>query len=357
MALRIVQAMGSRHKGGAQRFFLRLVEAFHKRGVEDSVIVKRGGWSEEQLAGGPLKVHSLPFGGALDLATPILFPQALRRAKADILLTYLERATKRAPRGPWVHVARLGGYYDLKDYQRCDHLIANTPGIADYIRESGWPSERVSYVPNFVPDFEAQPVSRASFDTPEGQPLILWLGRMEHKKGPDLPVRALASLPGAYLWLGGSGAYESEVRAIAEESGVADRVRFLGWRDDIHPLLAAADFFVCASRFEALGNIILEAWAHRLPVVAARSVGPEHLIEDRKTGLLVANDDADSMALALRELIENPTFARNIGDDGHRQFHAAYSEDAILTMYLGLFQRLASGRTPEQHPKRKPVFG
>ena len=81
--------------------------------------------------------------------------------------------------------------------------------------------------------------------------------------------------------------------------GVADRVRFLGWRADPSALYRAADVCVFPSRYEPLGNVVIQAWAHGLPVVAAASQGPAALIEDGADGLLVPIDDADALAAAV----------------------------------------------------------
>jgi glycosyltransferase involved in cell wall biosynthesis len=348
--MRIVQALGSARKGGAERFFIRLVEAFHRRGVEQTVIVRRGHWVQQQLAEAGVATKGVWFGGRFDFLTRRAFTQTLSAARADIVLTWMRRATTACPPGPWAHIARLGNYYKLKPYARCDHLVGITPGITEYIRRAGWPGERVSYIPNFVPEYDALPASRAALNTPADKPLILWLGRMEREKGPDIVIRALSHVPRAYLWMAGSGSYEKEVKALAGEIGVADRVRFLGWRDDIHPLLLAADLYVCASRFEAHGNIVLEAWAHGLPLVSARSPGPEHLIEDRKTGLLVANDDAAAMAAGLNELIAQPGFARNLGEAGREHYHSCYSEVAVTGRYLDLFEELIRRKKGQAAP-------
>lgn len=344
--MKIVQALGSARKGGAERFFIRLADALHRRGIEQTVIVRRGHWAQAQLRDQGVPTKGVFFAGKLDLLTRRIFRQTLIATNADIVLTWMRRATAACPEGPWVHVGRLGNYYSLKSYSHCDHLVGITPGIIDHIKTGGWPANKVSLIPNFVPDFAASPSSRAALNTPADRPLILWLGRMEHEKGPDIVVRALAKIPDAYLWMGGSGSFEGDVKAIASELGVLDRVRFLGWRDDIHALLAAADLYVCASRFEAHGNIILEAWAHGLPIVSARSPGPEHLIEHGRTGLLVANDDPEAMAAALNNLIANPDLAGKIAAAGHDHFKATYSEDAIVTMYVELFQRLVAEKAP-----------
>jgi glycosyltransferase involved in cell wall biosynthesis len=343
--MRIVQALGSSRRGGAERFFTRLARSFHEAGVAQRVLVRGGHWVEAQLIEAGVPVDRAHFGGTLDVFTRLKFRRVLAEYKADIALTWMRRAASACPKGSWLHVGRLGNYYDLKAFGGCDHLIANTPGIADYIRNAGWPAERVSYIPNFVPVTKADPVPRAALDTPAGVPLILWLGRMEREKGPDIVVRALAKTPEAWLWMAGDGSMFEEVKRLAAEIGVAPRIRFLGWRDDIHALLASADIFAFASRFEALGNGILEAWSHGVPVVAARSPGPEHLISHGETGFLVANDNPDAMADALKVLLDDANLRNTLSKMGYNHFLNTYSEDAIRAQYLVLFRSLlSSGR-------------
>jgi glycosyltransferase involved in cell wall biosynthesis len=342
--MRIVQALGSSRKGGAERFFIRLVEALARRGVAQRVLVRGGHWAQGQIEAVGVRTDSAWFGGRLDFFTRSKFDRVMREHEAAIAVTWMRRATSACPPGPWKHVARLGNYYDLKSYGHCDHLIGITPGIRDYIIEKGWPRDRVSFIPNFAPDVKADPAPRASLNTPQDAPLILWLGRMEREKGPDIVVRAMAELPGAYVWMAGDGSAEKEVKALAGSLDLLDRVRFLGWRDDIHSLLEAADIYVCASRFEAHGNIVLEAWSHALPIVSARSPGPEHLIAHGETGLLVANDDPADMARALKQLIADAGLRRRIGDAGRAHFAATYSEAAVTGLYLDLFQKLMNER-------------
>jgi len=346
--LRLVQAIGSRHKGGAQRFTMRLAEAMEADGVQHGVLVKRGGWTEEQLGKTKVKLHSLPFGGALDLITPVKYPRILKKARANLVLTHLERATKRTPRGPWIHVARLGGYYVLEDYARCDYLIGNTPGCLDYFRKGGWTDDRIFYIPNFVPELElgVEKARRSDYDTPNDAPLIVWTGRMEHEKGPDLVVRALADVPGAYLWMVGAGGFEADIRKLAGDLGLTDRIRFLGWQDNVHPFLAAADVYVCASRFEVFGNVLLEAWSHRLPAVAVRSPGPEHLVKQGENGLLVPNEDPAAMAEAFRAIIGDRDFAGRLAAAGKEAAMTTFSEATIMAQYRALFDELLERGRP-----------
>src|SRR5262249_40213530 len=151
------------------------------------------------------------------------------------------RGTSFCPRGDFVHVARLGGYYDLKYYRFCDHLIGNTPDIVRYLTDKGWPKERAHLVPNFVHAETAPPEPRAQHQTPDGAPLLPAMGRLHPNKAFDTLLRALQGVPGAYLWLAGEGPERANLEALARELKVEGRVRFLGWRDDIAPLFAACD--------------------------------------------------------------------------------------------------------------------
>ncbi|MBC8050994.1 MAG: glycosyltransferase [Chitinophagales bacterium] len=338
--MRIVQALGSSRKGGAEQFFIRLVDALNRQGVQQRVLVRGGHWAQERLEQVGVKTDSVWFGGKLDIFTRAKFKRVLAEHEADLAITWMRRAASACPSGPWMHVARLGNYYKMSAFKHCDHLIGITPGIVDYIKKAGWPADRVTFIPNFVPAFEATPTPRATLNTPEDAPLIVWLGRMAQDKGPDIVVNAMKEVPGAYVWMAGDGAFEKEVKELAGRLDLLDRVRFLGWRDDIHSLLEAADIYVCASRFEAHGNIVLEAWAHGLPIVSARSPGPEHLIAHGETGLLVANDNPADMAQALNQLISDKHLQNRLGKAGWVHFNQTYSETAVTAMYHDLFSRM-----------------
>jgi glycosyltransferase involved in cell wall biosynthesis len=282
------------------------------------------------------------FGGRFDLWTRYHFRRAIAEFRPRIVLTWMNRATQLCPRGDFVHVARLGGYYDLKFYRRCDHLIANTRDIAAYVRREGWPEERVHYLPNFVTVDDAAPLSRDTFATPPAVPLALALGRFHPNKGFDLLLDAVASLPQLHLWLAGDGPLRAALEQRAAVLGIAPRVRFLGWRGDVSALLAAADFLVCPSRHEPLGNVILEAWAARRPVVATASEGPSALIIDGESGLLVPREDVSALVRAMRRLIAEPPLRERLAAGGFAAYAAEYSEASVVRRYREFLARVAA---------------
>ncbi len=339
--MRLLQAMAGAPHGGAEAFFVRLAIALQRAGQEQRVLIRRDAEREATLRRGGVEVLELPFAGRLDFATRLDFRRAIRGYRPNVVLTWMNRATMLCPRGDFVHVARLGGYYDLKYYRRCDHLIANTRDIADYLSAGGWPRERVHYLPNFVSATPAAAVARTSLATQEGVPLALALGRLHPNKGFDMLLAALALAPSIHLWLAGEGELRESLERQARALGITERVRFLGWREDTAALMAAADFVVVPSRREPLGNVVIEAWAAGVAVAAAASEGPGALITDDETGLLVPVDDARALAAAMRRLAEDKALVARLAAAGRAAYDAEFSETRVVALYRDFFEQVA----------------
>ncbi len=337
--MRIVQALGSSGRGGAERFFIRLAKAFHARNIPQALLMRRKAWAAEYLENAGIPVQTAWFAGRFDIITRAKYRRTLGALHATVAINWMPHAVAACPQGPWVKVARIGKCYPPGTFASCDHLIANSPRIAAYIEEQGWPQSRLSLIPNFVPDNIATPARRAAFNTPEDAPLIVWLGRMTRDKGPDIAVRALASVPQAYLWIAGGGPYEDAVKELAAQMGLSARIRFLGWRDDVHALLKAADLFVRTSRSEGIGYV-LEALSNGVPVISARSVDAARVIANGETGLLVEKDEPAALAQALNTLIASRDLAGRLALAGKAHFQANFCEETVIRMYLDLCRRL-----------------
>jgi len=257
-------------------------------------------------------------------------------------LSWMNRATQYCPIGDHIFAARLGGYYKLENYRRCDYLVGNTKDICDYLVREGWPRSRTWYLPNFVDKSSAPPIPRASLDTPENAPLLLALGRLHKNKAFDVLLEALARLPEAYLWLAGAGPLRRTLEAQAENLGIADRVRFLGWRSDTPALFASCNIFICPSRHEPLGNVIIEAWAQGRPIVATEAKGPAALVKDGETGLLVPVDDAPKLAAAISRILYDVDLAEALVTQGRLAYEANFTETAVVSSYMEFFERITA---------------
>ena len=337
--MRIAQIMAGAPHGGAEAFYERLCLALHAGGDEVLPVIRRDAERAARLRGGGLSPVELGFGGLFDVVTGVRLLRALKGFAPAVAVAWMNRAARFAPKGDWTLVGRLGGYYDLKYYRRCDHLVGNTRGIVGWIIAQGWPADRVHYLPNFAADL----AGAAPTDLPGGTRLLA-MGRLHRNKGFDVALRALALLPGAHLSIAGEGPERGALEALARALGVADRVAFLGWRSDIGPLLAAADIFVCSSRHEPLGNIVLEAWSAGRPVVAAASQGPGELITEGETGLLVPIEDAEALAAGIRSLTDDPQRAARLAQQGRAAFERDFTEAAVVARWRGFLVDVAPRR-------------
>ncbi len=342
--MRVMQLMAGAEHGGAEAFFERLAGGLHRGGVEQKVVIRKDAARAERLIGEGVTPVQLPFGGMFDFCTPFALKKIARDFKPDVVLSWMNRASRMTPPGPFVRVARLGGYYDLKYYKRCDHLVGNTRDIVDYLVREGWPAERAHYLPNFVTIDAAPPLSRDVFSTPTGAPLLLTMGRLHKNKAFDVMLEAMAKLDNCYLWIAGEGPERAALEAQARHLGVGPRVRFLGWRSDIAALLAACDIYVCPSRHEPLGNVVLEAWASGKPVVAAASQGPSALIRDGENGMLAALEDAEGLANGVSRLLGDPVLAASVAQAGNASYRDDYTEEAVVRHYLDFFTRIVEAR-------------
>lgn len=334
----VLHLLGTAGEGGAETYFLDLVAALAGDGLKQAAAIRANANRESALRRLDVPTGIFRFGGPIDLLTRPKLQAFAGRHEVKLALAWMNRAARHAPTGPWARIGRLGGYYSLKYYRGFDELVANTEDIAEWVVGQGWPAGKVRYIPNFAlapPD--AAPADRAELQTPEDAPLLLAMGRLHDAKAHDVALKALANIPDAFLWIAGAGPLEAKLRAMAEALGVAKRVRFLGWRNDPSALYRAADICVFPSRYEPLGNVVIQSWAHGLPVVAADSQGPSALIRDEEDGLLVPVDDADALAQAVNRLIADPMLCIRMVQNGSERVEAEFSPGAVVAQWRRLF--------------------
>lgn len=331
--MRLAQVMAGAAAGGAELFFERLCVALHEAGDAVLPVIRRDAARAGRLGAAGLAARQLRFGSLLDGLTRPRLRRLLRAHAPRVVVAWMNRAARLTPPGDWVLAGRLGGYYELDYYRRCDHLIGNTRGIAAWITSQGWPAARVHHLPNFVPDMAGAVPDRMG--VPDGVPLIAASGRLHRNKGFDLLIRAMPRLPGAHLVIAGEGPEREGLERLARREAVADRVRMPGWLADTRGLLAACDVFACPSRHEPLGNVVLEAWAAGRPVVAAAVAGPAELIASGETGLLASPEDAEALAGCLGTVLHTPALAAGLAERGRQAWAAEHAQAPVLRRWRG----------------------
>lgn len=151
-------------------------------------------------------------------------------------------------------------------------------------------------------------------------PVLLYMGRLEREKGPDVLLNALGRIRDQYpklqVLMLGEGNMRDALDAQVKVLGLGKMIRFEGYRTDTLPYLAAADVLVAPSRTEALGNTVVEAFRAGLPVVAAETGGLAELVNGGKNGLLFPVGDAKTLAEALEKVLNDETLRAHLAEAG-----------------------------------------
>lgn len=344
MALRVVTSMAVAPFGGAENFFAQLSVALKKAGVDVMAALRASPLHEAMLNAGGVPYRTFPFRRNFDFSTGRQLAAMNRTFRPDVVLTFTQRSSSMMPKGDYPMIGRLGGYYNLKYFKRCDYLTCITPDIARYVMKGGWKKERVFYIPNFPDVKDVPPVDRATLDTPADAPVALALSRLHPNKALDVLLRAAARVPGLYVWIAGEGDERGKLETKASEFGIAGRVRFLGWRMDRSALLRAADVCVFPSRWEPNGTVVVEAWAHNVPLVTTASAGPKWITQAGEDALVVPVDDHLALADAIQEVISSKGLAARLVANGAKRVEAEFSEDAVVLQYIEMFERVQAKR-------------
>lgn len=188
--------------------------------------------------------------------------------------------------------------------------------------------------------------ARRELALPDGVPALVCAATLQPSKDPGTLLRAAAEMAragiGFVLLLAGEGPARRELEELAAAPPLAGRVRLLGRRDDVPRLFAAADLYVSSSSREGLPGAVIEAQASGLPCVVTRCGGPEEVVVDGETGLVVAPGDPAALARAIASLLgDAPRRARmaEAARANARRFDLGAMVDAWTALYRAALAR------------------
>jgi glycosyltransferase involved in cell wall biosynthesis len=199
-----------------------------------------------------------------------------------------------------------------------------------------------------------RPAAKQRIGARPDRPLLLMLANLSPHKGQETAIRAVRLLADrgkdVECWLAGVdrrpgvGSYQSRLEALAQELGVADRVRFLGFRADTPELLRAADFVLLPSTSEGLPLTILEAQATKTVVLAAPTHGIPEVVSDGETGFLIPAGDAAGYAERVGALAGNAGLYGAVADAAYRRVRAEHTWEGYCARIWELYQQVLQGR-------------
>lgn len=310
--------------GGNEKVLTMVAAGLRDRGHGVVVACRRGRPVHQRLDALGVPVRHAHIGGDIDLFHAASFAAVLHQERPDAaLLSWFKKSFWAGWAARRAGVPRVVERWGMRDglprrwkyrhtFQRyVDALIVNSEDIRRrWLASAPWfPAHEVHVVLNGVQrPVRPRGALRDELGLGPRVPLVVGAGRLERRKGFDVLVAAFAriSVPDARLVVAGQGPEEPSLRRQAAALGVADRVHWLGFREDLASLLVDADAFALSSRKEGMANVMLEAMAAGLPVVASDISGVREALGPNgrpPAGWIVPPDDAAAMGEALDEAL------------------------------------------------------
>lgn len=238
-----------------------------------------------------------------------------------------------------------------------DHFHAVSQAAKDSaVADQGIPPDKISVVERGrdplrlgQPGIARRRQARTRLGLNDDHIVLASVGRGDHQKGHRYLLRAMAHLVGAHpqlvLLVAGRRALASpELDQICRESGLEDKVRWLGHREDVPEILAAADQFVFPSLYEGLPGAVIEAMALGLPVVASNIAPLREVVEHGHNALLVEPASGLALAQAIESLIHDRERTLAFGRHSRRIFEARFTLDRSVSRMIDLYRRVATRR-------------
>ena len=236
--------------------------------------------------------------------------------------------------------------YGKKNFNKLqfNNLLFISEYVKDYYARTGFPVKNWCVIPSGLPALSISDPSQRShypFECKDGIIRLIFGGRLEPEKGPDIAIRAIASLksddsiPKISLDIIGDGdpgfiKYLKELTCIL---GVKENVSFLGklTQPEFIKLFQFYDALLLPSRWqEPFGRIVIEAMSQGLPVIATRSGGVPEIINNRQNGILVSTDDPQNFTEALRKLIQDPNLAAHISRNAYLAIRSHFTLEQVV---------------------------
>lgn len=355
--LTVLQVITPRRFSGAERMVVYLSQGLQERGHRVVVACKANEKLQAELEAQGIEAQALAISGKANLVAPLRLARFAKSIGADIMHTHLSTASLWGSfAGKIAHIPVVAEVHALNSktcFVYADHIVTCSEGVRQHVLAQGVRPERVEVLYNGLPmsRFEGlRPVAdvRGELELAEGTPVIGVVAHLSEKKGQRFVLGALPRLrerfPRLVCLLLGEGTMREELERLAEELGVADAVRFLGFRTDAIDLMQAMDVVVLPSvAKEGLGLALVEAGFLRKPTVGTACPGIDEVIEAGETGLLVPPADCGALAEAIGLLLGDEAEARRMGEAGRRRAEGMFTQQAMAARAEEIYWRMLGG--------------
>lgn len=357
--MRVLHIETGRHLyGGALQVFY-LLRGLHQAGIENLLVCAAGseiGRRAQDFA----TVVELPLAGDLDPRLLLGLLRTIRKERPDILHAHSRRGADW-----WGGIAaRLGGVKSVLTrrvdnpesrlltrlkYGRYDRVATISEGIRQVLLAQGVPVDRLQLIHSVV-DLEAYGAGadRAWFEQAfgllPGEKCVAVIAQLIERKGHRFLFEAapaiLAAVPQTRFLIFGQGPLREALEADCRARGIAERVRFVGFRDDLPRVLPNLDLVVHPALMEGLGVSLLQTAAAGVPIVGARAGGIPEVVRDGYNGYLVPPGDSAALRERTLELLRDDELSRRFGANGKALVREEFSIPTMIARYRELYAQL-----------------
>lgn len=349
--------------GGAETVLLRLATALEPSRFTSVALVSREGWLKQRLeeARVPTFVAS---GTACQVARTI--NRIVRKEGVALVHSHLPGQNFYSCLASWVNgtkvIATYHGEIELAGAgsgrgalklwvvrRSADAITVVADRMYKRLLALGVPADKLSCIYNGidVEHFSALPAGRlrSELELTAGVPVVGTVANVRQSKGHEYLIRCapgvLERFPEAHFVVAGDVPEHlgGPLRQLVHDLGLQDRFHFLGFRQDAASLMKDFDVFVLPSISEGLPLVVLEAMAASKAMVVTRSGGPEDVVEDGRTGLLVASADAAALSEAICRLLADTSLAETLGRNARATVETRFSLPRMIGEYQDLYER------------------
>ncbi len=338
--LKILNILGGSKEGGAEKFFERLAIGIEKKkGISQKLIIRKSPSRFSILKSVVKDINQIKYFYFFNPFFHSKIKEIINGFKPNVILTWMNRASRVLPGKNnlnFTTVGRIGGYYKIKNYVNCDYLITNTMDLKKYVIDFGWDPNKVEFIPNFV-NKNNNSIVKSNSD----KKVVLCMGRFHKNKGIDLLLKGMTFLPNYELWIVGKGKEREHYNEVINELKINNRVSFFEWTNNVSQYLNSADILVCPSRHEPFGNVVVDGWAHKLPVVVSDVGGPKVIVKHKVNGLKFKNEDYFDLVEQIKMIEQDLILKKKIIKNGFNEYKSSYSEEIIIEKYINFFEKIS----------------
>lgn len=360
--MKILFPFGHAHPGGAQMSALRLADGLERLGHVCTFWLLRPGHFREILERNG-RAHVFFDGKTKSPTTYLAMLRRIRALKPDIVYLHASRLLAPPIRAMKIPVVERINMSRIPEAEGCvgnavidrfmtglsSHLIAVSRAIAEQLLAHGVSAKKITVIRNGVDRDIFRPlvcraVTRARLGIPHDAELVVNVGRLERQKAQADFVKAAAIVKtrrkNAFFVVFGRGSLEPELRELAQSVNISECLRFIGHEERMAEVYSSADVMLHTARWEPLANVIIEALACGLPVVATNVDGTSEAVRDGATGILVPPGEPAISAAAVVELLAAPSLRKSMAERAVEDIAERFSIERFVREHEALFARL-----------------